>query len=160
MIDNKENKEMTFDELVSNAVKIGDRRRKIFGELAEKLNYSYIPALVKVMNQFDVKKCLFNLKTCPIAGFTRRHFFSEEKDYYGLCVSSDGMIYEAYMDSCNAAWVILEEYKYEYPEFMRSGVVELAEAIKQRIVELNGKYEKKNDVVETIVNENLKSAAV
>ena len=153
-----ETKEKSFEELINEAARISDKRSEIFNTLIGKITNVYIPALGKTLEGYDLGKTFFRLNNKPRKGFDLTHDINGNK-YYGLCISYDGEIHEAVNEYCyeserfewhlcNSDWYNKDEYN-----LLKGSAIELAEAIKARIVELNKTYARKNERAEKIISE-------
>ena len=155
-METKEIKEISFEDLVNEATKIGDKRNKVFNALIEKIASTYIPSLAKILEDYDLGKTFFRLKNRPRSNFDK-HYDLNGNPYYGLCISYDGEIRDSRMDETETLeWKVCSDtnwYDKKSYRLFRGAAIELAEAIKSRIMELNQAYALKNECAENLINE-------
>jgi len=151
----------TFEELLQEATQIADARKKIFYELKSEIEKRFLPALVTVINSYDLKYAVLDLDTKPIAGLDGYSDYNTESTKYALAVRKSGFISEADYEYSIGQWEV-EEFQFEINQnwsgnsegqwhLLNSGAIELAIAIRNKIAELNKKYAHINESAESII---------
>lgn len=140
----------TFEDIISDAKIIADRRTKVFNDLKKHLIQNIIPSYAELLKRYDIRYTSFALHNRPFENFTAHSDYEGDEDKYYIIITEDGEIREGYN---SYGYIEMKKDIYDPDGLSRKCLIQLCTLIKEKADMLNKKYENINKRAESIIND-------